>query len=101
MAKKNTEESAPETADNVDVEPTTVAEDPEVDPPKMADIRGVRYVGLSDVKRITKEDLESLGVENPKGDLEWSAQNGRFVVGSEINAATRDVLAAMPDFVVE
>lgn len=71
------------------------------EPPKMADLRGIRYIGKADRKTITVGDLVSLGIENPKGDLVWSSENSNFVLADEVNAATRDWLAKQPDFVAE
>ena len=70
------------------------------DVPAMADLTGIRYTGYADARRLTKADLESLGVENPKGDLEWNAENGHIVPTEAFNAGTRDALLALPDFVV-
>lgn len=79
------------------VEPDTTApraavEHTEEDIPKMADLGGIRYVGMADSKTITKDDLIALGAEDPKGDLVWDASNGKVVPTKEFNAATRDVL---------
>lgn len=71
------------------------------DVPKMSELTGIRYVGIADIRSLTTEDLESMGAENPKGDLEWSASNGKLVAASDINASTRDALLADPDFVAE
>lgn len=82
---------------------TTVAAPAESEPsevPKMAELDGIRYVGMADTKRLTKNDLVSLGVENPQSDLVWDASNGKVVPTKEFNAATRDVLLANSDFVV-
>jgi hypothetical protein len=70
------------------------------DAPRMADLSGIRYVGMANVRKITAMDLEKLGVENPKGDLEWNDSNNRVVRTEEFNAATRDALLALKDFVV-
>ena len=84
-----------------DVVPTTAtATAAEEDIPKMSDIEGIRYVGMADHKTISQADLVSLGVEDPKGDLVWDASNGKAVPTKEFNAATRDTLLALPDFVV-
>lgn len=87
------------------VEPDT--SDPKVaegtaegDVPKMADLQGVRYTGFADVKLLTAQDLQSMGVDSPKGGLRWDASNGFTVGADQINAATRDVLAATKDFTV-
>lgn len=72
------------------------------DVPKMSELTGIRYVGQADVKELTAADLESLGVENPKGDLRWSKADNGFVVPTEqFNAATRDVLLEDPNFAAE
>lgn len=80
------------------VEPdTSVAPVEEAEPaetPKMSDLGGIRYVGMADVKTLTKQDLESLGAEEPKGDLTWDASNSKVVPTKEFNASTRDVLLA-------
>ena len=68
--------------------------------PKMSELSGIRYVGAADSRIISMEDLESLGVENPKGDLVWNGDNSKVVPTEEFNAATRDALLALPDFVV-
>ncbi len=77
----------PDTSD-----PKSTIEYTEDDVPTMAEIGGIRYIGMADSKTITKTDLEALGVENPKGDLVWNADNGKVVSAKEFNAATRDVL---------
>lgn len=83
------------------VVPTTAtATAVEEDIPKMSDIEGIRYVGMADSKTISQADLVSLGVEDPKGDLVWDASNGKVVPTKEFNAATRDALLTLPDFVV-
>lgn len=69
--------------------------------PTMADLKGVRYTGIADVRLLSVDDLRGVGVQNPKGDLEFSHENGHFVPASEINAETRDWFATQPDFVVE
>lgn len=69
--------------------------------PKMAELEGIRYTGMADSKTLTAADLESLGVENPKGDLVWDDHNGKVVLTGEFNAATRDVLLADPDFAAQ
>lgn len=72
------------------------------DIPKMSELTGIRYVGMADARNLSVEDLVSMGAENPKGDLSWSADlNGKLVSASEINASTRDALLADPDFVAE
>lgn len=82
-------------------EPTTsAAEETAEGAPKMAELVGIRYVGQANTRRISMEDLEVLGVENPKQDLEWTSDNGKVVPTEEFNAATRDALLALPDFVV-
>ncbi|AWY04480.1 hypothetical protein SEA_RACHELLA_24 [Microbacterium phage Rachella] len=81
-------------------DPKSGVETTEEDIPKMSDLGGIRYVGIANVKTITKADLEILGVEEPKGDLIWDASNGKVVSTKEFNAATRDVLLGLPDFVV-
>ena len=70
------------------------------DVPKMPDLDGIRYVGMADSKTVSKADLVSLGAEDPKGDLVWDASNGKVVPTKEFNAATRDALLTLPDFVV-
>ena len=72
-----------------DVEGTDAAETP-----TMAELDGIRYVGMADVKTLTKQDLVSLGAEEPKGDLTWDAGNGKVVRTKEFNASTRDALLA-------
>lgn len=69
--------------------------------PKMAELKGIRYVGIADVKTLTANDLRSMGVEDPKGDLVWSDQNSKVTPTEEFNAATRDVLLSSPDFVAQ
>ncbi|QLF84506.1 hypothetical protein SEA_RIE18_24 [Microbacterium phage Rie18] len=81
-------------------DPKSDVETTEADVPKMSDLDGIRYVGIANVKTITKADLEILGVEDPKGDLVWDGSNGKVVSTKEFNAATRDALLALPDFVV-
>ncbi|UYL85318.1 hypothetical protein SEA_HAGER_25 [Microbacterium phage Hager] len=81
-------------------DPKSGVETTETDVPKMSDLDGIRYVGIANVKTITKADLEILGVEDPKSDLVWDASNGKVVSTKEFNAATRDALLALPDFVV-
>ncbi|QPL15038.1 hypothetical protein SEA_HAUNTER_24 [Microbacterium phage Haunter] len=81
-------------------DPKSGIETTEADVPKMSDLDGIRYVGIANVKTITKADLEILGVEDPKGDLVWDGSNGKVVSTKEFNAATRDALLALPDFVV-
>lgn len=71
------------------------------EPPKMAELQGIRYTGMSDERHITTKDLESLGIENPKRDLSWTKANSHFIPASEINAATRDWLVSQSDFTAE
>ena len=78
----------------------TNAETAQDDTPNMSDLDGIRYAGMADSKTISQADLVSLGVEDPKGDLVWDASNGKVVPTKEFNAATRDALLALPDFVV-
>lgn len=85
--------------------PDTRAPEPEIatgfeDVPKMSELSGIRYVGMADSKTIRKADLISLGAEDPKADLVWDASNEKVVPTKEFNAATRDALLALPDFVV-
>ncbi len=85
------------------VDPVIAVNDAETaqdDTPNMAELDGIRYVGMADSKTISQADLVSLGVEDPKGDLVWDASNGKVVPTKEFNAATRDALLALPDFVV-
>lgn len=70
------------------------------DAPRMSELAGIRYVGMADTRRISMLDLEALGVENPKQDLEWNSDNRKVVPTEQFNAATRDALLALPDFVV-
>lgn len=89
--------------DNTDETPViaTNGVEPDVENvPTMKELTGIKYVGMADVKRLEISDLESLGIESPKGDLVWSADNDFTVPASEINAATRDALLANKDFVV-
>lgn len=71
------------------------------EPPKMAELQGIRYIGTSDERHITAKDLESLGIENPKSDLSWTKANKHFIPSGEINAATRDWLVSQNDFTAE
>ncbi len=81
-------------------DPKSGAETTGEDAPKMSDLSGIRYVGIANRKTISKADLVSLGAEDPKGDLVWDAENGKVVPTKEFNASSRDVLLALPDFVV-
>lgn len=81
-------------------DPKVGVETTQDDVPKMSDLDGIRYVGMADSKTISQADLVSLGAEDPKGDLVWDASNGKVVPTKEFNAATRDALLALPDFVV-
>lgn len=83
-----------------DISDHKVDEATQDDVPKMSDLDGIRYVGMADSKTISQTDLVSLGAEDPKGDLVWDASNGKVVPTKEFNAATRDALLALPDFVV-
>lgn len=85
----------PDTSDAKTAEVHTTNEDV----PKMSELTGIKYVGVADVRSITAEDLQSLGDENPKGDLVWSAHNNFTVPTKDFSAATRDALLADPDFV--
>lgn len=85
----------PDQSDPKGAEVSTVA-DGEV--PKMSELTGIRYVGVADKKSFTTEDLQALGVEDPKEPLEWADWNGKVVETSQFNAATRDALLALPDF---
>ena len=80
------------------VEPDTKVAEVEgadaVETPTMAELGGIRYIGMADTKTLTKQDLESLGAEEPKGDLSWDASNDKIVPTKEFNASTRDVLLA-------
>lgn len=69
--------------------------------PKMSELKGIRYVGMADVKTLTKDDLTAISGKEAKGDLVWSAENGKVVPTEEFNAATRDALLADPNFVAE
>jgi hypothetical protein len=70
------------------------------DMPKMAELQGIRYKGMADVKTITAYDLRQMGIEDAKGDLVFSKENDFTVKTSEFNAATRDALLSNKDFVV-
>jgi hypothetical protein len=72
----------------------------ETDVPTMHELAGIRYTGMADVKTITEYDLRQMGIEDPKGDLVFSAENGFTAKTSEFNAATRDALLANKDFTV-
>jgi hypothetical protein len=91
MATSKTSSAAAETSP--DNEPTNVDEIP-----TMADLRGISYVGMADSKTLLVEDLEAMGIESPKEDLVWDGSNDRFVSSDRINAATRDLLLADPNF---
>lgn len=71
------------------------------DIPKMTELNGIRYVGYADRRYLSVEDLQSLGVDEPKESLEWAAHNGKVVQTSQFNAQTRDILLGMKDFVAE
>lgn len=79
------------------VAPTEPEPAPEV--PKMADLKGVRYIGNADVKIFEVSDLESVGVPATE-PLTWRGP-GSFVEAKDLTAAARDFLATQPDFVVE
>lgn len=81
--------------------PETKEASPDGEIPKMSEISAIRYVGMADVKILLTEDLVAMGVENPKGDLEWNQANGRRVSSDFFNAATRDALLANPNFLAE
>ena len=66
--------------------------------PTMRELEGVRYIGLSDVRSISIAELERAGVSDAKVDLVWSAENEFLVPASDLNAATRDLLATQSDF---
>lgn len=105
--------AAEETADKAEAEAPVIAvngtapdlSDPvgavDDEVPTMADLAGIRYVGMADVKTLSTNDLVAMGVAGgpPKGDLRWDASNGFVVQTGEFNAATRDVLLANKDFV--
>lgn len=76
--------------------PTPPPED--LDRVRLLDISGVAYTGRADVKRITADDLNKLGIENPKGDLEWRRDSQHFVPKEQFNAATLDWLLTQPNF---
>lgn len=106
MASTNTSKTAGEINDSnksaaEPVADAAVTAETAPEAPNMSDLTGVRYVGRANVKSISAKDLESLGIENPKGDLEFNADNKHFISASEINAATRDWFATQSDFVVE
>jgi TolB-like protein len=71
------------------------------DVPTMAALKGVRYIGRGDVRKISADDLVRSGVNEPKGDLVWNAKNEFFVPANQLNAATRDFLATQSDFRIE
>lgn len=77
-----------------DTEVATVEGTDAAETPTMAELDGIRYIGMADTKTLTKQELESLGAEEPKGDLTWDASNGKVVPTKEFNASTRDVLLA-------
>lgn len=35
----------------------------------------VVYMGLSDVRLLSEEDLKMIGIEDPEGDIRWNRQN--------------------------
>ncbi len=77
-----------------DTQVATVEGTDAAETPTMAELDGIRYIGMADTKTLTKQELESLGAEEPKGDLTWDASNGKVVPTKEFNASTRDVLLA-------
>ena len=78
--------------------PPASAGDETTDIPKMAEMQGIRYTGMADVKRLSFADLEAISGAEAKGDLEWSADNGFIVPAKDFNASTRDALLALPGF---
>jgi len=107
MASTRTSQTAGEAASlqgvtDSEASPDTEEDAGEVEVPKMTDIRGVRYIGPADRRILSVEALESLGIENPKGRLEFGPENNMFVPASDFNAATRDWLASQKtNFVIE
>ena len=65
--------------------------------PALKELSKVEYIGPSDVRVLTVEDLQRVGIDSPKGDLTFDAGNGHSVDIKDINAATADWFAAQPD----
>lgn len=66
--------------------------------PALDELKGIKYIGSSDTRSISKADFERAGIENVKGDLSWTPENGYLVPISSVNAATADYLYADADF---
>lgn len=68
--------------------------------PALNELQGVKYVGRSHVRSISKEEFASVGVEAPK-DFEsavWDEGNGYVVPVRQLNSAVVDYLNADAEF---
>jgi hypothetical protein len=66
--------------------------------PALSELTGIKYVGSSDRRTLSAAELTTAGVKDPKGDLEWTPENGFTVPISEVNAATADLLYSDTEF---
>jgi hypothetical protein len=64
----------------------------DVERPPLRAILGVRYLGSSDERVLTKADLAAVGIR-AKRDVVWDASNDHLVPIDALNAATVDYLA--------
>ena len=62
------------------------------------DLTSIKYVGRSDVKRLTVQDLANVGATGAKMDLRWDSQNDHTVAVADVNASTLEYLRSQPDF---
>jgi len=66
----------------------------------LSELEGVKYVGRSHIRSISKEEFASVGVEGPTNFVEavWSEDNGFLVPVTSLNAAIVDYLNADSEF---
>lgn len=61
---------------------------------------GVRYIGTSDSRLVSKSDFEAAGVDSQES-LEWGPENGFSVSLDDVSGAAFELLLKDPDFIAE
>lgn len=68
--------------------------------PPLEELKGVRYVGSSNARELSKADFKSAGAD-VDNDLRWDDSNDKFIAVGQLNAAAVDFLVTQEDFKVE
>lgn len=61
----------------------------------------IRYKGLSDVRKMSADDLKKAGVQGIGGDLEWKPENSRVQYVENMSDRLREILEAEGTFGIE